>query len=1064
MFSSFDRRQRWSYAPTAALLIALVAMAGPVLANVTIGGVERDQVVTGELTLTATSSSPRTRSISIHLIGPDGTEMTNRADGRSVSLFKTTGSDDGSNAWDTTVYPEGQYTVAAYATEQSRTERKIRTASVTFTINHPDTVSQPALITSQPGAAQETAAEENDAADVAADEGAQPIFATNTSSRAPVNVVDTRDPSSVRFTSGALTQRQIGDGRGVSIEAQADNGQTNADVLVIVWDDDRREMVRGFKRELPAQGTHTLAGSVLDQLPVGNMELQAHFRVDGRIRQTVKHKFVNRAAPNVTAADLPNIKFVAGVVDTVTRGEAAAMAFEMDGELPANADVLVLAWSIDQSRLVPGFAHVITDGPFEISAARLNTLPEGRVELQLRPRLNGKIEDKIVNTVTVQTPVSAGLPDGEGAEETPGDSGGDESPDADGGTTGDGDETETPTTGGTPVGSSGGGVVETPVDVQFNLGSVPSQYVIGSGTAVAVDVTGTLPAGADILMLMWHNDRAELIGGFAHELSAAPFAVDSAKLDAVPAGNAELQALLRIPGQPLAIKKRSIRIVDPNAPETPEEPAPADPGNGGDVDYSDLNLSSTGFTVFTKSADTRVIYVAANGNDNNDGLSPSSPLKTPSAGYKKLRNGYPDWLLFKAGDTFRGNLGSLGKSGRSAKERMLIGVYGDGPRPIFHSPSNSWARKEFKGRADHVAFVGLHLIAINRKEAAERGNASGMGPDQWKQSGISFLGDAEDVLIEDCILEYFKFALVFQSGKDWGFMKDVKVRRSAMINSYGHWDKNIGGHSSGAYIEYVDGLLLEENVWSRNGYNDRISGAQPTKFNHNIYVQSDNRNCVVRGNVISNGSAHGLQLRPGGIVDDNLFVSNPMAMYVARHESWIRRNVILQSDDLGDNKGDERGFGMQTLPCVHAHFENNIISQKRGTAEWGDAIGMIWSKGATEWLDGRPFKVTLKDNHIYDWPRYDGRESAINHETPSAQIVVNTRNYLDTASGGKTNPPWVDPDRDVESYMSSIGKTPTLDAFIKGAVYRPRGQWVKEFTADEVNRYVRRGFDFKQGD
>ena len=808
-------------------------------------------------------------------------------------------------------------------------------------------------------------------------------------------------------------------------------------------------------------------------MPSGNLELQAHYRVDGRIRQTVKHKFENRPAPQPTVADLPAVTFPAGVAETLTQGQAPAMPFEVDGELPANGDVLVLAWSIDQNRLVPGFAHVFTQGPFEISAAKLNTLPEGRVELQLRPRLNGKIEDKIVNTVTVRVPVTAGLPDGETGEEAgEGEAGGEgaDSPDASGDTGGEG--SDTPTAGGTPgtPGNPTGGS-ETPgdstvdseaVDVQIALGSVPSQYTWGSGEAVTIDVTGNLPAGADVLVLMWHNDRAEMVSGFAHELQSAPFAVDNAKLDAVPAGNAELQALLRIPGQPLVIKKRSLRIVDPDAPEVPEETN--DPGNGGDVDYSDLNLSSTGFTVFTKSPDTRVIYVAANGNDSNDGLSPSSPLKTPSAGYKKLRNGYPDWLLFKAGDTFRGNLGSLGKSGRSSKERMLIGVYGDGPRPIFHSPSNSWARKEFKGRADHVAFVGLHLIAINRKEAAERGNASGMGPDQWKQSGISFLGDAEDVLVEDCILEYFKFALVFQSGKDWGFMKDVKVRRSAMINSYGHWDKNIGGHSSGAYIEYVDGLLLEENVWSRNGYNDRVSGAKATKFNHNIYVQSDNRNCVVRGNIIANGSAHGLQLRPGGIVDDNLFVSNPMAMYVARNESWIRRNVVLQSDDMGTGAGENRGFGMQTLPCVHAHFENNIISQKRGTAEWGDAIGMIWSKGATEWLDGRTFKVTLKDNHIYDWPRYDGRESAINHETPSAKIVENTRNYLDTASGGKSNPPWVDPDRDVESYMSSIGKTPTLDAFIKGAVYRPRGQWVKEFTADEVNRYVRRGFDFQQGD
>ncbi|MEL7087411.1 MAG: right-handed parallel beta-helix repeat-containing protein, partial [Planctomycetota bacterium] len=526
---------------------------------------------------------------------------------------------------------------------------------------------------------------------------------------------------------------------------------------------------------------------------------------------------------------------------------------------------------------------------------------------------------------------------------------------------------------------------------------------------------------------------------------------------------AELQALLRIPGQPLVIRKRSLRIVDPNTAEDPAE-VPVDLGDGGDVDYSDLNLSSTGFTVFKKSPDTRVIYVAANGNDNNDGLSPSSPVKTPRAGYDKLRHGYPDWLLFKAGDEFRGNLGTLNKSGRSASEKMLVGVYGEGPRPIIYSPGTRWAGKQFNTRGSYLAFVGLHLIAEARAEAARTGNTSKLDSSQWKMSGIGFLGDAKGILIEDCIIAYFKFGMVFQSNEQNGYLRDIKVRRTAIINSYGHWDKKIGGHSSGAYIEHVNGLLLEENVWSHNGWNDKISGAQATKFNHNIYVQSDSLNCVVRGNVITNGSAHGLQLRPGGIVDDNLFVSNPMAMYVARHESWVRRNVVLQSDDMGDGPGEDRGFGIQTLPSVHTHFEGNIISQKRGTAEWGDAIGLIWSRGATEWLDGRPFQVTMKDNHIYNWPRYEGRTSAINHETPDAKIVESKRNYLDTASGGDNNPPWIDPDRDVESYMQSIGKTPTLDAFIKGAVYRPRGQWVKEFTAEEVNHYVRRGFDFEVGD
>jgi hypothetical protein len=51
-----------------------------------------------------------------------------------------------------------------------------------------------------------------------------------------------------------------------------------------------------------------------------------------------------------------------------------------------------------------------------------------------------------------------------------------------------------------------------------------------------------------------------------------------------------------------------------------------------------------------------------------------------------------------------------------------------------------------------------------------------------------------------------------------------------------------------------------------------------------------------------------------------------------------------------------------------------------------------------------------------------------------------------------------DPDRDLESYLSSIGQTPTLEAFLTEARKQSRATWRPELTASAVNTYIREGF------
>src|SRR5205823_11260695 len=74
------------------------------------------------------------------------------------------------------------------------------------------------------------------------------------------------------------------------------------------------------------------------------------------------------------------------------------------------------------------------------------------------------------------------------------------------------------------------------------------------------------------------------------------------------------------------------------------------------------------------------------GVDGQDGLTAESAVKTIRRGQALLRNGQGDRLLLKRGDTFAEALGNWNKSGKSPDEPLVIGAYGEGPRPVVTAP------------------------------------------------------------------------------------------------------------------------------------------------------------------------------------------------------------------------------------------------------------------------------------------------------------------------------------------------------------------------------------------
>ena len=145
----------------------------------------------------------------------------------------------------------------------------------------------------------------------------------------------------------------------------------------------------------------------------------------------------------------------------------------------------------------------------------------------------------------------------------------------------------------------------------------------------------------------------------------------------------------------------------------------------------------SGWTTFEESVTGQRVYVSNSlGDDANTCLSPEDPCQSITEGRSRLRNGQPDWLLLRRGDTwtearafFEWDL-----SGESAEYPMVIGSYGDDlARPIIQTGNQgaffSWWNTDGSPGApvEHLAIVGLHFLAHEHDHISDEKNEN-QGP------------------------------------------------------------------------------------------------------------------------------------------------------------------------------------------------------------------------------------------------------------------------------------------------------------------------------------------------
>ena len=323
------------------------------------------------------------------------------------------------------------------------------------------------------------------------------------------------------------------------------------------------------------------------------------------------------------------------------------------------------------------------------------------------------------------------------------------------------------------------------------------------------------------------------------------------------------------------------------------------------------------------SANSKVIYVSASGNNNNNGLSANSPVKSLSKAMQLVRKNSQDWIVLKRGETFNDGLGvvkpSKGKSwgGRSIDRPFVITSYGQSlERPVIKAKKNGI---DLWGSFNNITISGLEFYS-----------ESGTGG-----TGIRTLNRGRNYVIHNNYISGFGVGINIQAKQKEGKrFSRVLIKDNIIANSASSGK----GHSQGVFAKGVEKLNIEGNVIDRCGWYLDRNGELPnsriaTKFNHCLYLQNGGYPATVKNNIITRASSHGLQARSGAFVINNLFARNPIQFFISskglngnanQTRMIAKNNVILEGNDI--NNYMSRGVGMQHNNAYFALYENNLIA------------------------------------------------------------------------------------------------------------------------------------------
>lgn len=435
--------------------------------------------------------------------------------------------------------------------------------------------------------------------------------------------------------------------------------------------------------------------------------------------------------------------------------------------------------------------------------------------------------------------------------------------------------------------------------------------------------------------------------------------------------------------------------------------------------------SFAGFTEVEPSEDSRVLYVSSSeGSDDNDCLSEQEPCKSIHEAVSKMRKGSPDHLYLKAGDTWRGNRFFSGQnvSGRSPQERAVVGVYGEGDRPILEADEKSVSIFKDSISFKHVLIQGLHFYAYK------------MDPDHPEFDGAThgtfyMIARNDNLTLEDNKFDLIELIVQGINGED---PSNITIRRNiftgAYVNTSSYSQKS---RPSNIYAAQVDGLTIEQNVFDHGGWHPDVKGASANMYNHNLYIQASvvGDKVLLKENIITRGSASGVQLRAGGVAENNFFARNASALSLGYKDKPISSGARAHAIDNVITEGHSMYKGVD--PCEGPNLCTGAV--------WGLVAPPEEVGNADLKLEGN-----LVHSHSEADTQYKEMDKSLYFQTLGETVVGWEKG---SHNQGRT----------LADYNKSLGGEHSFEAFMEKALNRPRGEWPEELSAKSINNYIRTG-------
>jgi len=590
----------------------------------------------------------------------------------------------------------------------------------------------------------------------------------------------------------------------------------------------------------------------------------------------------------------------------------------------------------------------------------------------------------------------------------------------------------------------------------------PAQWVRGFDTNEFLFVEFTqLPPRSQIEYRIYDHESNVELGALRHHRNAADWGISYNAINRLQVGEYRIEARVIVPGLRMHRLIQRLNVVNYNGTNAPGQPIQEDngeigpvdnpnPGPGAGPDAPPSEPALVGFTPLTASNNTRIIYVSSSaGNDANDGLTPQTPVQTLNRGARLVRDGRPDWLLLKAGDVWNGqSFDGFTASGAGADRPMVIGVYGQGDRPLIIPPHNEHGLRTVNDEVNGLVIQGLHFYAATRDPGSPRyvnrdGAYDGINIRLGGREGRF----ADGLVIEDCVITHFdsNIKIVDDYNRAMSVPRGEPGRIQCVIRrNVIRYASGGDSHSVGIYIEGSRDSVIEQNLIDHNGWAQTDDFTHRNNRSHNIYAQVFNGPILVRENIITRAAATGMQLRAGGDVEGNIFVRNPMAFWLSINDSRVIDNVVLESDDINpDEVRDFRGMGLQSWSLGRCEIVGNVFARRVG--------GMTRPA-----IDVSADTLIIHNNRVYDWATPEGVGILASGGTLDMR-----GNFSRELSGGE-EPSYEDPTRSLERYAGTIGLEPSLEAFLDALATRPRGQWDTVLAPETISQYIRDGFRVTQ--